>query len=153
MRLGTMTADLLDGQAICDPPLSALTAYPSIRFDALFELLRRALGDVGHFVLAAFAGDAIWFSLAGTVAGGTVVTLTSSLGLMPPGTTWLGADWRADYRRLLRACDERLGPPALGVFLDVNTFKRLPFAADPVALLRAAAADGGAILDPWKVTI
>jgi hypothetical protein len=149
VQLGAMTADLLREQAVCDPPMSALTAYPPIRYEALFDLLRCALGDEGHFLLAAFAGNEIWFSLAGSVAHGKVVTLTSTLGLFPPGVCWSDDDWKWGYRLLLSACAERLGPPSLGIFLDVETFKRLPFAAEPALLLREAAEKGSAVLDPW----
>src|SRR5260370_26874058 len=102
MRLGALTASLLQEDAICDPQLSELASYPPVPYDALFDLLSRALGDHEHFVLAAFPGAAIWFSMAGSVARGKLVALTTTQGLFPPGVHWQGGDWKTSYQPLLR---------------------------------------------------
>lgn len=51
----------------------------------------------------------------------------------------LSGDWRRDYRHLLHAAQDRLGPIALGCFSDVDTLKRLISDSTPGAWARAVA--------------
>jgi hypothetical protein len=85
-RMRTLTARLLDERAACDPPGAQLSAYPQVQYAAMLDLLQRSVGSKGTFVLGVYEGDTLWFSLAGQVAAGQIVLLTTSLGLTDPGT-------------------------------------------------------------------
>lgn len=147
VRMGAMTAAVARARAICDPATDTLPDSP-VRYAALFDLLRRCVGTRGSFVLAAFSGDDLWFSLAGQLADRQIVAFTTSQGLAEPGVTLPRGDWRQAYRWLVDACRERFETPSLGVFLTVAALTDVLAAADPQTYLREAARTRSAILDP-----
>jgi hypothetical protein len=153
LRLSAMTEAMVSEQAICVPDRLSLPARPPVRFGPLIDLIRHGVEESTSFLLMAFQDNAIWFSLAGRVQDGKIVTLTTSQGLTEPGRPPPEGEWRVVYRDWLKACASRLGTPSLGIFLDVEAFRGLPFADDPVSHLMEAQSNGRAILDPWSSVV
>ena len=153
LRLTAMTEAMVSEQAICVPDLLTLPARPPVRFGPLIDLIRHRVEESTSFLLMAFQNNTIWFSLAGRVQDGKIVTLTTSQGLTELGTAAPAGDWRVVYRDWLKACAARLSKPSVGIFLDVEAFRGLPFADDPVSYLMKAQNSGRAILDPWSSVV
>jgi len=151
LRLTAMTEAMVSEQAICVPDRLSLPACPAVRFGPLIDLIRHRVEESTSFLLMAFRDNAIWFSLAGRVQDGKIVTLTTSQGLAEPGTPAPEGEWRVVYGDWLKACASRLGKPSIGIFLDIEAFRGLPFADDPISYLMEAQNSGQAILDPWSV--
>jgi hypothetical protein len=147
-RMRTLTARLLDERAACDPPGAQLSAYPPVQYAALLDLLQQSVGASGTFVLGIYEGDALWFSLAGQMAEGQIVLLTTSLGLTDPGTVPVRQTREKAYRWLLDACARRLGPPSLGLFLDIEVARILPFSVEPARVLREGVERGLVLIEP-----
>ncbi len=152
-RMRMLAAQMLDARAACEPTGAVLSDYRQVEYSAMFDLLRRGAGAAGTFVVGVYDGDMLWFSLAGQLADGEIVLLTTSLGLADPGSAPPRKTRIEAYRWLLEACARRLGPPSLGVFLDIEVARMLPFSADPARALREGVKSGLALIEPGPAAL
>jgi hypothetical protein len=142
------TAEQTRRAAVCVPADLPADRFRSVDYAKILELVAN-LGSGESFVAAVYDDAERWWSIAGVVEAGKIVTLTSSQGLFDPEDRLEALAWVDDAARLVSACEARLGPVCLGVFVQLDALASLLRAVELAPALRQAEHDGKALLSPW----
>jgi hypothetical protein len=132
-------------RATCDPPTADLPGYRTIRYEALRDLLTRAVDADGSFLVSVFARDTLWWTLAGEVIGGSICKLTSSQGLFPPGFVAPTGSWTVVHSALIDACEATLGTVQFALAIQLASFERLLLSTQPDTTLQSIVDAGDAV--------
>jgi hypothetical protein len=117
-----LTDLMISEQAVCAPG-PTIKGFPEIPYEQFRAYIAEAVGTEGSFLITVFDGDALWWSLAGRVADGSIVRLTSSQGLFPPDSPPLHSPWHQANAALLQACEATLGPVRLALSFQLAAFE------------------------------
>jgi hypothetical protein len=142
------TAEQARRAAVCAPPELPAHRFRTVDYAKILELLAN-LDSGKSFVAAVYDGAERWWSIAGVVEAGKIVSLTSSQGLFDPEDRLEALPWTGDAARLSSACDARLGPVGLGAFVQLEVLAPLLAADELAPALEQAERDGKALLSPW----
>jgi hypothetical protein len=134
--------------AICAPAELPAHRFRTVDYGKIVDLVAN-LESGESFVAAVYDGAERWWSIAGVVETGKIVTLTSSQGLFDPHDRLEALAWADDAARLASACEVRLGPVGLGVFVQLDVLVPLLQAVELSPALVQAERDGNALLGPW----
>jgi hypothetical protein len=137
--------------AVCAPPEVPAHHFRTVDYVQLLTLVEK-LESGESFVAAVYDGDERWWSAAGLVEAGKIVTLTSSQGLFDPHERTDAPRWLDDAAGLTAACEARLGPVGLGVFVQLDVLAFLLQAVELEPALRQAERHGKASLRPFPTT-
>jgi hypothetical protein len=143
------TAEQTRRAAVCAPPELPAGRFRTVDYAKILELVAN-LESGESFVAAVYDGAERWWSIAGVVEGGKIVALTSSQGLFDPEDRLEALPWADDAARLTSACEARLGPVGLGVFVQFDVLALLLDAVELAPALREAERDGKAWLNPSR---
>jgi hypothetical protein len=142
------TAERTRREAVCAPPELPAGRFRTIDYAKLLGLVAN-LESGESFVASVHNGAERWWSIAGVVEAGKIVTLTSSQGLFDPHDQLETLPWLEDTARLTSACEAHLGRVGLGVFVQLDVLAVLLEAVDLASALQHAERDGKARLRPW----
>jgi hypothetical protein len=142
------TAEQTRRAAVCAPPELPAGRFRTVDYAKILELVAN-LESGESFVAAVYDGAERWWSIAGVVEAGKIVSLTSSQGLFDAEERMEALSWLDDAARLASACEARLGPVCLGVFVQLDALALLLQAVELAPALRQAEHDGKALLSPW----
>jgi hypothetical protein len=144
------TAEQTRRAAVCAPLELPANRFRTVDYAKILELVAN-LESGESFVAAVYDGAERWWSIAGVVEAGKIVALTSSQGLFDPEARLEALAWRGDAARLTSACEARLGPVGLGVFVQLEVLAPLLDAVELAPALEQAERDAKAVLSPWPV--
>lgn len=99
-----------------------LTRFPIPSYAAVQGTFDRLWPDGRTLVLYVMDGDAVHTSMILGKRGGDIELLTTHAAIA--GDVTIGRGWRREYRNVLAAVKERFGTPHLGIFLDLDTWRR-----------------------------
>jgi hypothetical protein len=142
------TAEQTRRAAVCAPVELPANRFRTVDYAKILELVAN-LESGESFVAAVYDGAERWWSIAGVVEAGKIGSLTSSQGLFDPEASLEALPWTRDAARLTSACDARLGPVGLGVFVQLEVLAPLLDAVELAPALEQAERDGKALLSPW----
>jgi hypothetical protein len=137
-------------RATCDPPTADLDGYATIHYEALRDMLARAVDADGSFLVSVFEDDAIWWTLAGEIVGGSISRLTSSQGLFPPGAPAPTEAWVDAQAILIDACEAALGPVQFAIAIQLPSFERVLLSIDPDTTIQSIVDAGDAVIHRRK---
>jgi hypothetical protein len=142
------TAEQTRRAAVCAPAELPAHRFRTIDYAKILDLVAN-LESGASFVAAVYDGAKRWWSIAGVVESGSIVELTSSQGLLDARDQLEAVPWVDDAARLTSACEARLGPVGIGVFVQLDVLARVVQAAELSPALAQAAREGNALLSPW----
>ncbi len=134
------------GRIVKYPPHFPGLQYLGIDWDDVRAFVQQYIPSDSWLLFAAFEGDRIWMSWIIGLSGGQVVRVASSDAITELDASLSG--WRTRYRELVDACNARLGPVSVGLFMDRDTFAQLIGAKNKGGAFLRAVGEGRIIADP-----